>query len=719
MKLSLRAYSLRFFISLIVTFVTWSYFSTPSVNLTKKRALGSDHFLYDSNGLLLQQLRMDFKKRRLPWVSIEEFSPALLHTLLKSEDKRFYSHIGVDFIALARAFRNLIEGKTIQGASTITMQVTDLINSKVLVHNEKIKKGSIPSKINQIFRALALDLYWSKKQIFEAYVNLIHLRGEFQGVHTFSRVYFNKLPNLIDNSEALVIAALIKSPNTNFDNIKKNTCILGKRVKTISCEKIDATISQVLSRPNQNNLLNEYNYAPHLARRLFTKDETSIVRTTVRRDLQNKVREILEKNVYHVHHRNVNNSAAVVLDNKSGNVLAYVGSVEKFSKAKYVDVANSPRPAGSTLKPFIYGRAIEKKYITASSVISDDPSAISWAGGVYRPRNYDSKFHGLVSVRQSLGSSLNVPAVKTVKILGLHSTYQLLNSLGFQDMKAPDFYGASLALGALDVRLLELTNAYRALANNGLISPVNFFKTSDQKTDTRKILSKEASFIVSMILSDPDARRIGFGWDNPLETGFWTAVKTGTSKGLRDNWCIGFSDQYTVGIWTGNSDFTRMDKLSGVTGAAPSWNEIMKYLHFQNPSNPPDIPENIIAKKIIPANLTHAIKEYYIQGTEPLVEKIQVAKNRKFQFVFPANNSTLVIDPQIDPKKIGVFIRFKGNVPEGATLKVGEVFLGKAKNPTKWDYPLLGEHRLSLLDAQGKELEFVEFTVKGKALPPR
>jgi len=298
--------------------------------------------------------------------------------------------------------------------------------------------------------------------------------------------------------------------------------------------------------------------------------------------------------------RNVRDGAAVILDNATGEVLAYVASAGSQSTAPQVDGIIARRQAGSTLKPFLYGMALEQQFITAASVLDDSPVNLETSNGLYIPQNYDHDFKGPVSVRTALASSLNLPAVRTLILVGVGRFRDRLEELGYRGLTEDgEYYGFSLALGSAEVSLLEQVNAYRALANGGVWSPVRFLPDSAQSGDeSRRIMSAEATYLITDILSDNAGRSVTFGLDSPLATRFWSAVKTGTSKDMRDNWCIGFSRRYTVGVWVGNFEGDSMQDVSGISGAAPAWATIMSLLHAEQPESAPEPPEGVVRRAI-------------------------------------------------------------------------------------------------------------------------
>ncbi|MGZ3805350.1 MAG: penicillin-binding protein 1C [Pseudobdellovibrionaceae bacterium] len=688
------------------------WIATPTAERILRLALGSDRVLLAANGEVLQTLRTDFKKRRLVWFPLDRFPKSIQDAVISAEDQRFFYHLGVDPLSMGRAFLANIQGKHLQGASTITMQLSDLIQEDVLLHNKVIKKGSLFHKLGQITQAFFIELKWSKKEILEAYLNLIHLRGEFQGVPALASAYLNKDPLALDPIESLVIASMISSPNQSASSLKAKSCLLYRKSSEASCQQVEAIVDAFFSKAPA--MPAGPNGAPHLSRRLFNENpEEALLTSTIEQGLQQKVSAILEKNIFRLKDSHVQDTAAIVIDNRSGKVLAYVGTVSS-SESPHVDGILSYRQAGSSLKPFLYAKALETKTLTAASILLDEPTAISWNGDVYRPSNYDKHFYGPVAVREALGSSLNVPAVKTVTIIGLHETYQVLQSIQLSHLKEPDFYGVSMALGAVEVRLDELANAYRMLANGGVWTPLRFTQQDLKKVFKPKpIFSPEAAFIIGSILSDPDARSIGFGWETPLETPFWTAVKTGTSKDYRDNWCLGFSEKYTVGVWAGNFNAEAMNKVSGVSGVGPSWYEIMTLLHNQERSSPPSPPPQIIAKNIRHQWVSHPHMEYFIKGTEPAQEVIEPALDKRLQFIFPAEGSVLIKDPHLDPQYIALFVRFKGSIPEKSQLLWDGKILGAAVSPFKIAEPAVGDHELAVAAEDGKILSKVRFTIRG------
>lgn len=699
-------------LALLLSTFALSWWMVPKPEDIRRSALGSDRILLSADGQLLQTLRTDFSRRRLAWSPLANFPLNLTQAVILAEDQRFYSHPGFDWHGLGRAFLADLRGQKVQGASTITMQLSDLMSDEVLLEHKSIVKGSVLHKALQVGRALIIEMKWSKKQILEAYLNLIHLRGEYEGVPAFSQAFLGKASEALDPSESVVVAVMISSPNQNAKSLRQRSCALHQRLNpSDDCIRVDQAVEKIFA--STPHLPASPGMAPHLARRLFNLyPDQAVITSTLDLELQQKLSSIMEKNLFHLKNQNVNDSAAIVIDNQTGEIKAYVGAVST-SQSPHVDGVIAYRQAGSTLKPFLYGKGFETKTLTPASILLDDPTAISWGNDVYRPANYDRHFNGPVTVREALASSLNVPAVKTVTIIGLHEAYHTLQSIGLTGLKEPDFYGVSLALGAVEVRLEDLANAYRMLANGGEWSELKSIENQKQDKKPVRVFSKGTSFLVSSILSDPSARAIGFGADSPLETPFWSAVKTGTSKDYRDNWCVGFSEKYTVAVWAGNFDAQAMQKVSGVTGAGPTWYEIMNVLHDHLPSHPPQIPSDVVKMQIRHQWASQLKTEYFLKGTEPNQAVIEPSPEKRVQFVFPAEGSILVKDPHMDQNHVALFIRFKGLVPEQSRLLWDGQPLGPALSPFKVERPQVGKHELSILTSDGKLLSRVGFMIRG------
>ena len=459
--------------------------------------------------------------------------------------------------------------------------------------------------------------------------------------------------------------------------------------------------------------------APHLAHALLSKAGER-VRTTLDAGTQRLANEVLRQHLAGLTSRNVRDGAVLIVDNETGYVLAYVGSAGATSRAREVDGVRARRQAGSTLKPFLYELAVERGYLNAASLLDDSPIALDTASGIYLPQNYDRDFKGLVSVRTALASSLNVPAVRTLVLTGVEPFRDRLQVLGYAGITQPgDFYGYALALGSPEVSLWEQVQAYRALARGGQWSAITAQPDATRRhgAGPTKVLSSDAAFIIADVLSDRAARTVTFGLDNHLNTPFWSAVKTGTSKDMRDNWCIGFSRSFTVGVWVGNFEGDSMHDVSGVTGAAPVWNQLMLALHANRPSIAPAVPAGVTTSM---ASFTPAVeaprRELFLRaGDEPAQKQAATvtavtAGGEIAHIASPANGMVIALDPDIPPAFQRLPFTASG-VTDAMVLKLNGAVLGKATGKVLWS-PKPGTHLLALEDSAGHTLDSAHFIVR-------
>lgn len=677
-------------------------FAVPDFEAIRAGYRSSDFLLLDRNGELLNEDRVDLRERRLSWVALSDVSPALIKAVVRSEDRRFFSHGGVDWRAIAVAAFDHFFRDGRRGGSTITMQVASLVNPAL---KDRHAERTLRRKARQIMAALALERAWRKDRILEAYLNLVGFRGELRGIAAVSRGLFGKAPSGLDAAESALIAALIPSPNAGPGTIGERAARLAAGV-TANTDRaaICRFAMDRLSRPY--DIRPAVSLSPHVAKRLRQREKAEIL-CTLQADLQRFSTEVLQVRIASLEGANVADGAVLIVENRTGEVLAYVGNTGKASSAPFVDGITARRQAGSTLKPFLYADAIDRRILTAASLIDDSPFDVTTsAGGIYQPENYDREFRGRVTARVALASSLNIPAVKTLSLVGVEAFVRRLKTLGFNDLEDEDFYGFSLALGSADITLWDLVNAYRCLADGGAAGPLRL-TFDDGPAASRRIYSAAAAFIVSDILSDREARSTTFSLESPLATRFWSAVKTGTSKDMRDNWCIGYSRRYTVGVWVGNFSGAPMWNVSGITGAAPVWLDIMNHLHRDMASTAPDPPEGLGAGEVAIEQSGKWVprREWFIAGTEP-ARLAHFSENRRPRILYPAADTILALDPDIPDDLQRVF--FKASV-KGKWILDGQ-HLGDASLVT-WR-PTSGKHDLLLLGHNESVSDRVGFEVR-------
>ncbi|TWG88095.1 penicillin-binding protein 1C [Cupriavidus gilardii J11] len=706
----------------------------PSFAQVRSQWRSADVVVRDRHGEPVGSIRTDFHARRGDWVTLAEVSPAVRTALVLSEDRRFHAHSGVDWQAVAAAaWANLWNTRT-RGASTLTMQLAGLLD-------DSLRRGpqgrSATQKLGQAWRASRLEQRWSKSEILEAYLNLVPLRGELIGLSALSRALFGKLPSGLDAREAALAVALVRAPNAEPARVARRACqILREMSLPQRCEGLEGFTQLALARANEpfdapDRPARHAQLAPHLSRLLVAREKALDARalpaeivSTLDADVQRIALASLDRHLRELAGRHAEDGAVVVLDNASGDVLAYVGSSGALSAAAQVDHAAAPRQAGSTLKPFLYALALQERRLTAASLLDDRPVNLPTGGGLYIPRNYDGRYAGWVSMRTALAASLNVPAVRTLVMVSPHRFHRQLVALGLPLTEAGDYYGYSLALGSADVSLLTLANAYRALANGGRHAGVRMRMDEPPRKPVARI-DAAAAYVIADVLSDRHARARTFGLDSPLTTRFWTAVKTGTSKDMRDNWCVGWSQRYTVGVWVGNAAGASMRDVSGVSGAAPVWHEVMEHLHRTRPSRPPARPPGVDRVPVRFEGVAEpAREEVFIAGTaQRVVRSVGGTAGTGpgahgtatvASIASPADGTVFALDPDIPPAAQRVWLHARA--ADGATARqVAWRLDGKPLGrggKLGW-LPWPGRHRLELVDRGGAVIDSVSIEVRG------
>jgi penicillin-binding protein 1C len=681
----------------------------PSFDEVRKSYVKSDSLLLDRYGEMIHELRVDKTGRRLDWTSLQNISPALKEAVIQAEDKRFYGHGGIDYLSMSSALIQGLTSESLRGASTITMQLASLLDRKL---QSQKRRRSVWQKKKQILDAREIEKIWSKAEIVEAYLNLVTFRGELQGIAAASRALFGKDPHGLGRAESLLLASLIRSPNASFTEVIKRAIHLNRSMEWhMEEDEIHSKGEQVFLGPNF--LRPRAGLAPHIARQLLQGlPKGSTLFCTLDREIQQFSLDRLTHHLSSLRSHNVKDGAILIIENRTGNVLAYVSHSGKASYGRFVDGVQGKRQAGSTLKPFLYAFAFDRRILTPASILDDTPLDIAVIRGIYQPRNYDSEFKGFVTSRVALASSLNIPAVRTLFLVGIEPFLNKLQELGIKGLdESGDFYGPSLALGSADVSLWELVNAYRTLANAGIWNKLHVTLDGPIFSKPKQVFSKEAVFLISDILSDREARGITFGFENPLSTRFWSAVKTGTSKDMRDNWCIGYSRKYTVGVWVGNFSGDSMWNVSGITGAAPIWGEMMNFLHRNEERPKKEPPPNLVSKQIqFSRNVESMKKEWFIPGTEPNLEEKRIGQVNQ-RILYPPSGAVIALDPDIPPEMQKVFFISQVN-EDRLQWMLNEKKIEKDGRAISWT-PNTGTYLLSLVDDEDRIMDSVHFEVRG------
>ena len=560
---------------LVITMLGW--FALPfavSLPVGLEGNPTSSPILLDRHGLPILHLALPNSSRAAP-VSLDDIPTDFIACTLAAEDKRFQAHGGIDLLANLRATRDLIiKRRVVSGASTITQQLIK-ISSPPTTRN-------LFSKIRETLAARRLEMTWSKSKILTAYLNRLDYGNLRIGAAEAARFYFQKpLPDL-SLAECALLAGLPQAPS-RLNPIRhleraiiRRDIVLQRLAANGNADP--ARITAALAEPVTLRPLVEKQSAPWLAQ---VDHSTLQVQTTLDLTLQDTLQAIVREETAKLKSANLRHAAVVVIDNPTGEILALVSSADwDDPHGGQLNGALTPRSPGSTLKPFTYLLAMERNGRIPSSILADIPSPFRTPQGLDLPENYDRAYRGPVTLRTALACSLNVPALREVNALGGPAPlYQLLKNLGITTLD-PDsnLYGLGLTLGNAPVRLLELTNAYATLARGGRYFPAVLFPAT--KSDAvNTVFDAQSAYLIADILSDPSARAPAFQPGGPLDLPFKCAVKTGTSSDFRDNWCIGFTPQFTVGVWAGNFEQQPMKGISGIAGAGPIFNRTMSRIY--------------------------------------------------------------------------------------------------------------------------------------------
>ena len=579
---------------LMATFLTWRFlpyiFPIYAPNLTQDRQaieLSSRQML--PLGTLLTQ-----SQEQTAVVPLTQVSPHFIHAIIAAEDGQYYQHGALEIRAIGRSMIEAIRAqRIISGASTITMQLARMLEPH---------PRNLWGKSQEIWLAWRLTAGMNKNEILHAYINRLPMGGNIYGVEAAARIYFGVPASDLNLAQASILAALPNDPTelnpyTQWEKLRKRQVyVLNRMVRDGYINRAQgdrAYAEKIALQQRQQGIIAAPHFLFWLASQL-PKNHPSQIRTTIDRPLQQFVEAQVRQIVRNLATHNAHHAAALVIDNHSGEVLAYVGSPDYFSLTDTGrnDGVQALRQPGSTLKPFLYQLALENRVIRPNTVLADVPTNYAIGGAkLYSPRDYSESFQGPVRVRVALANSLNVPAVRVLEKVSVPNFLNRLHQLGFTQLNhEADYYGLGLTLGSGEVSLWELAQAYVTMARNG--QPTPLFTTFPHlpictgamhcapNRSTHPLLSPSPTWeLVTDILSDRHARARSFGVDSVLSLPFPTAVKTGTSSDYRDTWTVGFSTDYTVATWVGNFNGEPMKQVSGVMGAAPLWNRIMLHLH--------------------------------------------------------------------------------------------------------------------------------------------
>jgi len=597
----------------------------PNPRLIALRDISQTTKIYDRNGVLLYQIYANQNRTLVPLSSIPK---NLINATIAIEDKDFYQNPGFDIGSIIRAAVANYQGKPLQGGSTITQQ---LVKSTLLTPEKTLSR-----KIKELILAFWAERIFTKGEILTMYFNQVAYGGTAWGVEAASQTYFGKDIKDLDLAQSAFLAGLTKAP-TDYNPYGENPNLWRGRQKEVlqrmkelnlinDTDKESAEKEELTFVPTQSPI-----HAPHFV--FYVKDYLikkyglvmvekgglSVV-TSLDLKLQEKVQDIVRNEIEKDALFNLSNGAALVTNPKNGDILSMVGS-RNYDEPNFgkVNITTSLRQAGSSVKPITYSTALSLGF-TPATILNDSQVTFGDSYQTYTPVNYDGRFHGNISLRIALANSINVPAVKTLAVIGVKTMVDQARKMGITTWDNPEKYGLAVTLGAAEIRMIDMATVYGTLANLGDRVDLNpVIKVSDSQgnvifekinTSKTKVLDSGIAYIISNILSDNGARAMEFGTSSPLNIPDVSA-KTGTSDQFRDNWTFGYTPNFVVSVWVGNNNNLPMSGIvSGITGAAPIWRGIFSELLSKNPAQKFQRPDNVIEKNCI------GRKELFIKGTE-------------------------------------------------------------------------------------------------------
>jgi 1A family penicillin-binding protein len=682
--------SLSTIIILVGLFIFLKDLPSPA-NLNKPSAYPISTKILDRHGNLLYEIYDD--QNRTP-VTLDELPAHLKEATLAIEDKNFYRHHGFDTGGLLRATYKTLTGQRLEGGSTITQQLVKV----ALLTPER----TLTRKIKEAILTVATEILYSKNQILEMYLNHIPYGGTAYGVEAASHRFFNKSAKDLSLAESSLLVGLPQAPSRysplgNPDSAKARQALVLERMVE------DKYITQEIASTAKNAELKFADSgtdisAPHFVMyvREILEEKYGInkveqgglrVTTTLDLDLQNAAQATLSAELTSLKRLKISNGAGLVTNPATGEILAMIGSKDYFSEDidGKVNVTTRLRQPGSSIKPLNYALGLETKVITPSTMLLDTPICFSVTGQAdYCPKNYDNTFRGLTQIRFALGNSLNIPAVKVLSLNSLGNFISFARRMGISTWNDPTQYGLSLTLGGGEVMMTDMATAFGVFANDGIKVPLHpilkvedstgkileEYKPEDGKRNGEKVLSEQTAFLVSHILSDNNARSAAFGTSSVLNVpGKTVSVKTGTTNNLRDNWTIGYTPNLLVATWVGNNDSSPMSYVaSGVTGASPIWQKIMRYALRDVKTPGLEKPEGIEGASVcsdsgtLPAADTpcETRYEYFIEGTVPtqnMISKRELFVNKTTHH--PPNNESEFgdVEPRVQTVASDPFVK--------------------------------------------------------------
>lgn len=637
--------------AIILAGATWISLKPVESSLHKISSDAQTIRITDRNGI---PLGVSYQNR---WNSFDfqplyEMPDFLKTAFIFSEDRNFFDHSGIDWPArLSALHQNLRHREAVRGASTMTEQVVRMINPR---------PRTVWSRWLEGIEATDLEQGVAKIDILEFYLNQVPYAANRRGVVQASRYYFNRDISTLSPKEMLALVVLVRAPSAYdlYRHPGKIESPLQRLAEAmLKAGKIDASTYEDIRNgeliPAKPSLPVEARHFARTVRLISGQQDT--YRTTLDAGLQQSAQAILNKRLERLSNNHVTNAGLMIADHQTGEILAWVvGGADQPDagiKGGEIDTLTTPRQPGSSLKPFLYARAIDKGW-TASTLIDDSPLAEAIGTGLHNFRNYSNTHYGPITLREALGTSLNIPALLTIRHVGSGDYLTILQKLGFQTLNLnSEIYDEGLALGNGEVTLLEMTQAYAALANGGTFKPLHVLLRSNTADSPVRVYSPEAASLIGNILSDPAARRMEFGPGSVLNLPLQTAAKTGTSTDYRDAWTMAYNDKYVVGIWMGNLDNMPMNGITGSTGPALALRSIFSLLNKNRETHRLPFSKTLTAKDVCvrpqkPDGSCLMRTEWFAPGTLPS-DIYPASTPPSLELVRPTEGLQIAQDPRI------------------------------------------------------------------------
>ncbi len=628
------------------------------------------------------------------YISLHDIPLFLQKSFVISEDQRFYSHHGIDWIARFHAlWQNFRAFGSIRGASTISEQVVRMWHPR---------PRTLWSRWLEGIEAKQLEEKFSKADIFEFYLNQIPYVSQRRGIVQAARFYFDRDLDTLSRVEMLALAVMVRAPS--HLNLRQNSGAIIKPIHQLAGrmkkrEWLDAhQVEQILKENIQIKTTELPVDASHFVQHIYQLRQPyhlsvdGRMPTTLDASLQSKVQVILDNYLKDLRINSVKNGAVLVIDHQDHEILAWVNGGRRSEKipGSWIDAVTTPRQPGSTLKPFLYALALEKGW-TAATLITDYPLAKPVGLGLHDYNNYSRIHYGLLPLRDALGNSLNIPAIRTIQFVGVEKFLKCMRQLGIRSLQQhPDYYGEGLALGNGEITLLELVQAYAVLASQGTFHRIKRLMDEEIATNSnRSVFSSEVASLIANILSDANARGLEFGHGGLLNIPVQTAIKTGTSSDYRDAWAVGFNYRYTIGIWMGNLDHTAMNGITGSRGPAMVLRSVFAELNRHDDTRPLYMSPRLVKIEIcrdtghIADQHCAGYSEWFISGTEPGQNVARHNKRKSYQLVRPSSGLQMAMDPRI-PDDQEAFLFELTEIPQGAVVewKVDDRSIATTSAPT-------------------------------------